>query len=224
VLVFLFVIFLFPQIDVINLSTIQLPNILLPYGVLIFAFFGLPAIPEMSEELKNNKKALKRCILTGTLTVAFIYLIFAAIVVGISGSNTTEVAVVGLANELGTGLLLFGNLFGLIALLTSAIPISLATKELFNYDLGVSKRASFAFATILPFAFFLIIKNFSSFSILLNIVGSVFCSIQMILVILMLKSAKINGDRKPEYSIYLSKPIIFIVIFLIVIGMIQAIV
>src|SRR3989338_3477883 len=41
-------------------------NIFIPYGVILFAFLGAVAIPEMKEELVKNKKQLRKCIIIGT--------------------------------------------------------------------------------------------------------------------------------------------------------------
>ncbi len=218
ILVILFTVFLFPKIIVTNLANFSFSKILLPYGVLMFAFYGVAVIPEMAEELSKSKKCLKKSIITGTVITAIIYILFASIVVGITGINTTEVAVIGISNILGPAVLLFGSIFGLIAIFTSALPISLATKEIFNYDFKLSKKISLIFATIIPFLFFLLIRSLASFSSILNIVGAVFCTIQLILILFIIESAKKKGDKKPEYSIYISKPLICLIITLVVIG------
>ena len=220
----LFVTFLFPKIIVANLTTFSFNTILLPYGILMFAFYGVAVIPEMAEELSKSKKQLKKAIITGTAITGIIYILFAAMVVGISATNTTEVAVIGLSNILGPAVLFFGSIFGLIAIFTSALPVSLATKEIFNYDFGLSKRKSLIFATIVPFLFFLLIKQLASFSSILNIVGAVFCTIQLILVLFIIESAKKKGDRKPEYSVYISKPLIYLIIILLVIGAVNVLI
>ena len=48
-----------PNIELGNLSSFNASNLFLPYGVILFAFFGVPAIPEVREELKKNEKSIK---------------------------------------------------------------------------------------------------------------------------------------------------------------------
>jgi tyrosine-specific transport protein len=55
------------QLDISNFTSFNLSQILLPYGVILFAFLGAPAIPEMREELIKNEKLLKKAIIIGAL-------------------------------------------------------------------------------------------------------------------------------------------------------------
>ena len=66
-----------------NYTNIHLINALLPYGVILFAFIGTAALPEIKEILIKEKKKMKRAILWGTLIPVFLYLLFSAIVIGI---------------------------------------------------------------------------------------------------------------------------------------------
>jgi tyrosine-specific transport protein len=176
-IILIFVIFLIillvPKMSLANINVFSAKNLLVPYGVLMFAFYGIAAIPEMSEELEKNKKSMKKAIITGTIIIALIYAFFSIITVGVTGSGTTEVAVLGLTSLFGPAIFLIGSLFALFALFTSALPISLATKEIFNYDFRVSNRVSFLLAAIIPLALFFVVKEFASFSMILNIVGAI---------------------------------------------------
>jgi len=224
ILIIFLIILLAPKMSITNINVFSAKNLLVPYGILMFAFYGLAAIPEMGEELEKNKKNLKKAILTGTISIGVIYALFAIAAVGVMGMGTTEVAVLGLTMVIGPAIFLIGGLFALFALFTSALPISLATKEIFNYDLNVSNKISFLLATLIPLGLFFAIKEFASFSIILNIVGAIFCTIQLVLVLFMIESAKKKGDRKPEYSVYISRPLIYFIIALVVIGAVNVLI
>ncbi|OYT32313.1 hypothetical protein B6U93_02295 [Candidatus Woesearchaeota archaeon ex4484_78] len=75
-----------------NLRGFYLPNFFLPFGVVLFAFLGFAAIPELRDLLKKNLKLLKSSVVVGSLVPILVYVLFAAAVVGISGFLTTEVA------------------------------------------------------------------------------------------------------------------------------------
>ncbi len=224
ILIVFLIALLVPKMLVTNINVFSVSNLLVPYGILMFAFYGLAAIPEMGEELEKNKKSLKKAIITGTISIAVIYALFAIVTVGVTGSATTEVAVLGLATVSGLAIFLIGGIFALFVLFTSALPISLAIKEIFNYDIKISNKISFLLATLIPLGLFFLIRGFASFSMILNIVGSIFCSIQLILVLFMLESAKKNGNRKPEYSMYISKPLIYLIIVLVIVGAVNVLV
>jgi len=223
-LILLLGIFVIPKISISNIFQLNFKYLLLPYGTLLFAFFGTAAIPEMVEELGKKKKDLFNSILMGSITIAIIYLIFTIIIVGLTGSNTTGIAVIGLAQILGPIMIIFGNIFALFALLTSAIPISLATKEIFNYDFKFNEKLSFVIATLIPLFLYFFIRTSASFILILNVVGAIFCGTQLVLILLMLKNSKILGDRKPEYSIFSSKLINIILIILVIVGAFQVLI
>ncbi|MBS3172082.1 amino acid permease [Candidatus Woesearchaeota archaeon] len=104
-----------------NLATINLKNIFLPYGVVLFAFIGTAAIPEMKEYLSHDKKKLKKTIIIGSLIPLFAYLLFTFAVLGITGAKTTEIATIGLGESFGKFILIIGNLFAALAMFTSMI-------------------------------------------------------------------------------------------------------
>ena len=88
-------------IDVSNFVTFDITKVLIPYGVILFAFLGAAAIPELEQELVRNRKMLKKAIVIGVLIPVISYLIFAIAVVGVSGIGTSEVATIGLGEVMG---------------------------------------------------------------------------------------------------------------------------
>jgi tyrosine-specific transport protein len=204
--------------DIGNLSYINLAKSILPYGVILFAFLGAPAVPEMKEILYKERKNLKKSIIFGTLISLVIYLAFAFSIVGISGTKTTEVATVGLGEILGLKMILFGNLFALFAMSTSFLVLGLALKEMFNYDYKINKRLSWLITCLIPLVLF--ISGVNNFIAIIGVVGAVAGGIQSIMIIFMHHNAKKKGDRKPEYSLNNFIPLNIILISLFVLGMI----
>ena len=142
VIIILLAIFALPRIDTNNLTGFNINNFFIPYGVVFFAFLATPAIPEMNEELKNNKKDLKKAIIIGSLIPIFIYMLFALIVVGISGINTTDGAILGLAKILGSKILVLGTILGILTMTTSFIAVAFALTEMYHFDYKLKKRIS----------------------------------------------------------------------------------
>ncbi|HHE36390.1 MAG TPA: amino acid permease [Candidatus Woesearchaeota archaeon] len=220
-LVVLIFILAFPKINLANLSEFSFSKILVPYGVVLFAFLGTVAIPEMKEELGRYKKELKKAIIIGSLIPIVIYVLFALSIVGVLGVNTQEVGALGLAVILGEKLVFIGALFALFTMTTSFLALGLALKELFWYDYGLRKNTSWVLACFVPFLLFLLLRNIATFTTILQITGVITGAIVGVLTILMVLNAKKKSERKPEYTLYINKFIAISLILLFIIGAIN---
>jgi tyrosine-specific transport protein len=145
------------KINPANLSEFSFSKMLIPYGVVLFAFIGTSAIPEMGEELAKSKKDLKKAIIIGSLIPLAVYIIFATSIVGVLGSKTHEIGALGLAAILGEKMAFIGALFALLTVSTSFMVLGLALKELFWYDYGLRKNTSWLLACFVPFILFLLV-------------------------------------------------------------------
>ncbi len=104
-LIISFIAFSSTKFDISNLATFNFYNLLIPFGVILFAFGGLEAVPEMKEYLTRDRKKLKKAIILGSLIPLAAYTLFALIVLGITGASTTEIATMGLGTSLGGGMI-----------------------------------------------------------------------------------------------------------------------
>jgi len=206
VLFFIILIFIFfkgfPLIQIKNLfPTPNLFYLFLPYGPILFSLWGAALIPEAEEILKENKKLLRKIIPISILIPIFVYLFFIFLILGICGGDTTQTALTGLKDFLGSGpfyLLLF---FGLLTTFTSFITLGLTLKKIFWYDLKLEKKLSWFFTCFIPLILFLI--GIKSFIVVISAVGGIMLGVDGILIILMYK--KINPQKKA-----LVYPLIFI--------------
>ncbi len=199
----------FRLINTANLAEFDAYRLFVPYGVVLFAFLGTTAIPEMNEELVKNRRAMKNAIVVGSLIPIAVYLLFALVVVGIIGDGFSElganqqVATVALSFFVGEKMAVFANLFAVFAMMTSFIALGYALKEMFKYDYRISKNIAWILTCIVPLAFFLTnsVANLASFISVLAFTGAVSGGIAGILIVLMHYRAKKLGERKPEYAI-----------------------
>ena len=201
-----------------NLAYYDITKAILPYGVILFAFLGSVAVPEMKEILTKERKLLKKSIIIGTLSSLVIYVLFALAIVGVTGINTTDVATLGLGNVLGLKMILFGNIFALFTMSTSFLVLGLALKEMFHFDYKLNKRISWVITCIIPLGLFL--GGVKNFIVTLAVVGAVAGGIQSILIILMHRNARKYGNRKPEFSFKNFLPLNITLILLFVFGII----
>jgi len=209
-----------PNINYQNLSSFEPANMFIPYGIILFAFFGVPAIPEIKEELKNNKKSIKTAIIMGSTIPIILYILFTFVVVGAS-SQVTDGAILGLSEVLGYKVFLLGIIFGILTMATSFIVVALALKEAYMFDFKLKKFTSTILACSIPLfiALIIILSNVKNpFFIVLDLAGTVGVSLSAIFIILIYFKAKKHGDRKPEYNIK-NKSIGFILIAMFLLGL-----
>ncbi|MBD3311534.1 MAG: amino acid permease [Candidatus Magasanikbacteria bacterium] len=179
----------------IELTLIKLPNfatLLLPYGVILFAYSGVAAIPEAEALLEKKKDSFKKAIIIAGLINIFIYTVFTLAIVGVTGDRTTEIATIGLGRELGRQVLIFGNLFAFFAMATSFLLNGLALRDSLSWDLKLGKVLPVMAVVLVPITIFLL--GVRSFIATIDVVGGVFISLQMLLLILIYWRAKQKGD------------------------------
>ncbi|MBS3163396.1 GerAB/ArcD/ProY family transporter [Candidatus Woesearchaeota archaeon] len=213
-------IFSIKHIDIANLTTFSFTNLFIPYGIVVFAYLGLVSIPEVKEVLMKDKKEMRKAILIGSIIPIFIYALFAFIIVGVTGINTTEIGTIGLGNYLGSIALILGNLFAIFAMFTSFIALGLAMKETYKFDFKLSEDTSFMLAMLVPLVLFLILKNVATFSKVLNFAGFLAGGIAGLLVIAMTFYTEKLGDRNPEYKMPKNLLLKILIIIILVGGVI----
>ena len=204
-----------------NLSTFSLSNLLIPYGVILFAFVGAAAIPEMKQCLIRDRTKLKKAIIVGSGIPIIFYLIFALATVGVTGINTTEVATIGLGETLGNSVVIFGNLFAVFAMFTSFLTLALAMKQIYMYDYKIKHLLAWALTVFVPLLVFLI--GAKSFIKVIGITGAFAGGIDGVLLVLMFWQARKRGERQPEYKLGKKHLIGLLLVLIFIIGIINQI-
>ncbi len=220
-LISLIAIFSFTKIDLSNLNHFNPSLIFLPYGVIFFAFLGTAAIPEIKEELNNNRHQMKKALIIGTLIPLIVYIIFTLIVIGVTGTNVSEIATLSLGNYLGEKVFIFANLFAIVIMASAFISLSFALKEAYIHDYKLNKNKAFILTIIIPLILFLI--GLRDFIKVLSITGALLGSLDGILIVLMSWKASKKGDRNPEYQIKNKLFIGLIVMLIFIVGLILTI-
>lgn len=186
----------------------------LPYGPILFSLWGATLVPEVEEMLGENKKLLKKIIPLAILIPALIYLFFIYLITGITGSQTSPEAIIGLKNFLGDGIVSLALFFGFLTTFTSFITLGLTLKKVFWYDLKIEKNLAFFIACFVPLTLFLI--GVKSFIPVISFVGGIMLGIDGILILLMYQ--KIRPKKKflvyPLVLIFLAGIIYEIIYFI----------
>jgi len=193
--------FCFPKFDLTNISVFNLPNVFLPFGVILFSLIGWSAIPEICNFLKNSgtKRNLKKIIGLSSAVVIVLYFLFTLAVIGVAGKDVSQDTLSGLTPFLGPQIIFFIALAAIITLADSFLALGLYLRNTLILDLKFSKTISTITTCGLPLLLFLI--GFRSFIGTIGFVGTIIGVIEGIVIILIFKKTKTMGDRKPEYSL-----------------------
>jgi len=218
VIVFIVISVLLPKFSVNNLQFINSDSFFLPYGIIMFSLTGFAAIPELADILKTSeeRKKVKKVIITSSIVSIVLYLIFSLGVVGVSNGRTSEEALSGLAPFLGQKIITMGALLGVITIADSFLILCLYFRNTLIYDYHIPKLASSSIASFLPLLLFL---KFRGFAQVVGFAGTVLGTIEGIIILLLFRKAKKLGDRTPEYSLNVPNFVIFLLIIIFILGM-----
>ncbi len=205
----------FPYLETTNLlaNKIDFSNIFLPYGVILFSLWGAALIPEIEEFLGKDKQLIKKIILPAILIPIVVYLVFIVLILGITGSYTTEFAIDGLRGFFGNGIVSLMLFFGLLTTFTSFVVLGLTLKKVFWFDFKINKELSW-FLACFP-AIFLYFLGFQDFIWVVGFVGAVMLATDGILVSLMYRKL---GILKPEAVTSLKKFIVYPIVIIFTLG------
>lgn len=183
-----------------TVKEVHVNNIFLPYGVLVFAFHCISAIPEAYSVVRKKQKDLRVALVMSSTYNIVMYTLFAIAVVGVLGSQTTEIATIGLGQKIGTQMLLFGNIFASIAMGMMFLNLALSLRDSFQWDFRLSPRLASLIACGVPFVLFVL--GLRKFIDLIDIMGGVVISIEMLLLVLIYWRAKHITRPSKSYVIH----------------------
>ncbi len=158
-------------------------NFLAPYGVILFAYLGFSSIPELRLTLQSSSRNIYTSVLAGTLLPIILYTIFVLSVLGITGTETTRIATIGLGEHFGPTIAVISNIFAILAMFTSFLALALVVKNMFELDLNRSSSVSL-FATFAPPITILVLGG-DDFISILGLTGAIAGGTMGILIVLM---------------------------------------
>jgi len=195
-----------PAIQISNFFNFDFNYFILPYGIVVFALWGSAILPEVKEVLKGNRKQLRKVIYTGIFISMITYILFAALVFGVSGRNTSQDAFSGLVSNIGPEVMYLGFIFGLVTCFSSSIALGLTLKKVFLYDMYLSKNKSWLISALVPLFLFLI--GLRQFIQVISITGALSVGIEGFIVVLLYKTY-----LKKKYSRKMNSAYFFLSLF-----------
>ena len=179
----------------------------LPYGAVLYSLWGVSLIPDVEEMLKGKKRLIGKTILFATLIPVIIYLCFIYLILGLTGINTTEMALVGLENHIGAEMVNLVLILGILTTFTSYVASGLVLKKVFMYDLKMKKGLAWTVACFVPLiSLFAGLDNFIE---IISLLGGVGLSLNGILIILMYKKL-LNKEKRTNKKYFWFSPLILV--------------
>lgn len=167
----------------------SLPFLLAPYGAILFALDGRPAIPTLMGYFRHNGAPgthARPAIIIGTLFPAAVYTLFIYGVLALVSSPSKD-AVTSLAALLPAWLLILVGALGFLAVFSTYIAIGRDIKKSLLYDFKFPNMLAGFTVVAAPLAIYLL--GFREFLSLVNVVGGIFIGLEGILIALMWRRA-----------------------------------
>lgn len=219
-------IFSYEKLNVAHLQGANITPFFLAYGVIFFALKGLPAIPELREELGRERKKLKQAIIIGSLIPIVLYILFAIVVMGTVGLEQFEalepnqrIATIALSFYSSPPLAFLVNVLAILTLFTSYVALGTALLQVYMYDYGLSRYAALLLTSFPPLL--IVLLGLTTFMGVLSFTGVLAGGMEGIMVILMYWKAARHSERKPEYSLSLPRAFLVILFLLLLTGIVH---
>lgn len=153
--------------------------VLLPFGPLLFALAGWTAVEPALAAVRRERGHRIPTLALGTISVAVLYLLF-ALSFGSAGNPVTPDTLSGVLHlpYWQVGALLVA---GVLAILTSYLPMNLELKNAMRRGLGFTRAHAFTAALFLPYV--LVLIGFNNFLTGIELVGGVFLAAQYVAIL-----------------------------------------
>lgn len=199
-----------------NLS-IQLGSVgdwFLPYGVILFSLWGGAMIPELEKFLGKDKNKLPLAIIGAIALTVLVYATFIIVVVGITGADTTDSALIGIAEIIGGRWTQLALWFGILTTFTSYIALGLTLQEILRQDLKWHLPVAWLITALTPIIAYL--AGFNNFIAIISMIGGVLLAVDGTMMIVMYQ--RVNCKKLPTWHWLIT----MILILTLVLGAIYA--
>ncbi len=190
-----------PHMTVAHLFASTTENFGVSLGVMLFAFHGMSALPEMRDVLGRQSIALPKSIIRALCVVLLVYAVFSIGILAVTGSATTENAILGLST-IGKSLVLLASGIALITTFNAYTNVATQLTNTFLYDLRMRFVPAWLLTAIIPFVLFL--AGAQHISSVLSITGGVLGSLTAIMMLVAYERARVSAEL-PKNSLQISQ-------------------
>ncbi len=164
------------------------------FGMSMFAFAAFFSVPQAVEGLDHDEKKIRKAVFLGMFN-NFVIIVVICLCALLASTKVTEVAIIGWSEGIGTWAQIVGNVFIILAMLTTYWSISLALSSIVEEQTKLGTKLCWLLAT-LP-SLILALLNMGSFMSFLRLAGGVIG----ILIAIMVVPAFRNARKEVEGSI-----------------------
>ena len=204
--VIIFASFLSPNADLSHVAYTNWVYAVPVFNVALFCYIAQYAVPELSRGLRHDPKKLAPAIVTGMFITFILLSLVPLAVLSLTGpEKVTEVATIAWGNALGQWAFFTANIFALCAMMTSywAVGGSMLTNvvDKFNFksEWDIKTRILVLACVVIP-PFILAYSGVVGFVDAIYMAGTFGGVIMSIIPVMMLRSARKNGDTQPEWT------------------------
>ncbi|OGF26184.1 hypothetical protein A2331_01895 [Candidatus Falkowbacteria bacterium RIFOXYB2_FULL_34_18] len=203
-------------IDIENFTSLNIKNIILPYGAMLMALDGAGSLPIVAKLVNKNKTEIKSIIRVSMIISIIITTVFTLTIVGISGAQTSEDALTGVRSVLDDGVIVLALIFGVFSMMTSVFGVAESVKETLWWDFKVNEKLSWFLAVSVPYLLYCL--GLTSLVRVISFIGAVGGGFAAIMLILVFKKLK-KQDKLSLFTIKPHKFLLYLLIFLFTCGM-----
>ncbi|QGU00098.1 hypothetical protein SYNTR_1504 [Candidatus Syntrophocurvum alkaliphilum] len=131
-----------PSVENQNLMFFSPGGIFDAWGVVVFAFAAQMVIPNVIYYINAPLKDALKVIKGGLIGVGVLYFAFFFVAIGAMGENVTSVATLGLGAEVGREVIVVGQIFAILALMTSFFGIAHSLRLTYERQFKCSRLVS----------------------------------------------------------------------------------
>lgn len=208
-----------PLVDFSHYATLNLGEFFIPYGVILFSLSGMGIVPELKDLLgQKHQRMLSPVIVTGMGIILALYALFAFVVVGVTGGETSLMAFDGLVPHLGHTFLIVATLLGSLTILSIYMVLGVELLNTFKFDFDLRHRTAWFLVCAVPIVLFMM--GMREFIDIIGFVGSVFGGILGILVALSYWTMRRRGVCRTHHCINFPGSLTWLIITIFVAGII----
>lgn len=177
-----------------------LENAIQPYGIILFSYFGVIAIPQMKSIFaKKNYNQLYSAINLSNAIIILVYSLFVSLVIGVVGSKIEPMSIIALGNELGNQAMFIVGTFAILAIITTFISMGESLIESYINFANIKRSIAILMTTFPPLA--LLFFDWAQFNTMIQYAGGIGVSVIAVLIVLTFWKAKVEGKVAPAYSL-----------------------
>lgn len=188
--------FAFPHIHLEHFSGFAPEHLGTALGIMVFAFFGMSAIPEARDFLGRASAQLPRLSRKAVAIVACVYAAFITAVIGVTGASTTENAIPGLKNTLGHDIYLLATTIAFLITLSAFMNVASSLTNTYLFDIRLRFVMSWVLTMAVPLLF--VALGATSMGAVLNISGGVLGSIAGICMLIAYERARMSAELSKD--------------------------